>query len=214
MTATLQVAETFESIQGESTYAGCTCFFIRLAGCNLACAYCDTPAARERGGGKEVEIDALADAAAQSRAAIIEITGGEPLLQPGFPELARRLRDLGPRPVLVETNGTRDLSLVPEHVTAVMDIKCPGSGCDAATDWDNVARLRPCDEVKFVIRDEADYVWARATLERCELATRCRAVLFSPAYDELAPSSLAAWVVRDGLPVRVQVQLHKLLGMR
>lgn len=207
------VTETFTSIQGESTWAGSPCFFIRLSGCNLRCHYCDSTHSYPQG--RKRSIDSLARQFAASTAAIAEITGGEPLAQAGFKPLALALRDAGRgRPVLVETNGSKDISVVPDGVIAVMDIKCPDSGEAAAMDFGNLSRLRPYDEVKFVIGSRHDFVWARRQVLKHKLATRCHAVLFSPVQDRLPAARLAEWVVEAGLPVRVQVQLHKVLGMQ
>jgi 7-carboxy-7-deazaguanine synthase len=208
----LKVVETFESIQGESSWAGMPCFFIRLAGCNLRCVYCDTPYAYE--GGEERSVEELVAAARASRAPIVEITGGEPLLQEGLPALAAALRDGTSKRVLVETNGSLDLARVPPGVVAIVDIKCPGSGESERVLWSNVERLRACDEVKFVISDRADYDWAVDVLRRFALATRCRAVHLSPAADVLGPAVLAGWMLADGLPARLQVQLHKVVGLK
>lgn len=210
--STVQVAETFLSVQGESTYAGLSCFFIRLAGCNLRCTYCDTPQAFDPG--DEKSVTALAGEAAASVAAIVEVTGGEPLLQDGFAELASALRDETERPVLVETNGSVDISVVPEAVIAIVDVKCPGSGEEGSFDLENLARLRAQDEVKFVIRDRADYEWATAFVRTHALAGCCRAVHFSPVHECLDPRDMAEWLLADGPAVRLQVPLHKLLKMR
>lgn len=208
---TVLVAEVFESIQGESSYAGLPCWFVRLAGCNLRCAYCDTPAARA--GGEETGIDALVEQARLSRAPLAEITGGEPLLQEGFTALAAALRDRAGKTILVETNGTCDIARIPENVTAVMDVKCPGSGEAGAFDFGNVARLRPQDEVKFVLADREDYAWACRFVQEHALGGRCAAVHFSPVAGRLAPGTLAAWILEDAPPVRLQVQLHKVVGV-
>lgn len=206
------VAETFTSIQGESTWAGYPCFFVRLSGCNLRCHYCDSSHSYPRG--RKRSIAALARQFAASSAAIAEITGGEPLAQPGFRALALAVCDAGKgRPVLVETNGSKDISVVPDGVIAVMDIKCPGSGEAESMDFGNLSRLRPHDEVKFVISDRRDFVWARRLVMKHKLAGLCHAVLFSPVQERLPASRLAGWVVEAGLPVRVQVQLHKVLEM-
>lgn len=211
--ASVKVIETFVSLQGESTYAGLSCFFIRLAGCNLRCRYCDTTNAYE--GGRDIAVEALVKEAALARTAIIEITGGEPLLQAAFPELATALRDgVEGRPVLVETNGSRDLSVVPDGVAAIVDVKSPGSGEGKSFDMANLARLRPSDEVKFVLTDRPDYEWARDFLNLHGLAARCRAVLFSPAWGALTAGDLGRWILEDRLPVRLQLQLHKVLGMK
>ena len=211
--AAVDVCEVFTSIQGESTWAGASCFFVRLAGCNLRCVYCDTPQAFAPG--RPTPIDSLVARFRASGASIAEITGGEPLLQRGFPALAAGLRDAGlGRPVLVETNGSCDLALVPDRVVAVMDVKCPGSGQCGSLDDRNIVRLRPLDEVKFVLTDRADYEWARAFVARHELDGRCGAVLFSPAHDRQSPAELARWILDDRLPVRLQVPLHRLLGVK
>jgi 7-carboxy-7-deazaguanine synthase len=209
---TVSLCETFVSIQGESTYAGLPCFFIRLAGCNLRCTYCDTAYAWT--GGKERSVTALVRECAAHRAPLVEITGGEPLLQPGCAALAMALRGIPGKTVLVETNGSRDISVLPPGVIAIMDVKCPGSGQSVAFDMTNLARLRPTDEVKFVLCDRGDYEWAKAFVAEHRLAERCHAVLFSPAHGRLETALLARWLLQDCLPVRLQVQLHRLLGMR
>jgi len=208
----VSVCETFTSIQGESSYAGLPCFFIRLAGCNLRCRYCDTPQAY--GPGRETDVRVLVEACRRTRAALAEVTGGEPLLQAGFPELARALRDETGKTVLVETNGSLDISVVPAGVVTILDVKCPGSGEQAAMDFANFARLRPADEVKFVLSDRKDYEWARQVVEEAGLAACCRAVHFGVAAGALDPARLAEWLVADGLPVRLHLQRHRLLGMK
>jgi len=210
--ATVNVCETFVSIQGESTYAGLSCYFIRLAGCNLRCRYCDTTYAYAPG--LDVPVPDLVAKCRASKAAIVEITGGEPLLQPGFRELAAALRDQGGKPVLVETNGSMDISAIPAGVVAIMDVKWPGSGVSEAMDSANIGRLRPQDEVKFVLSDRQDYEWAGDFVRRHSLATRCHAVLFSPVFGKLPAKEVGQWILDDGLPVRVQAQLHKMLGMK
>ncbi len=210
--ATVNVCEIFESIQGESTWAGLSCFFIRLSGCNLRCKYCDTPRAYEPG--KDMDTDDIVAQCRDSKAVIAEITGGEPLLQDGFYALASAMADLSEKPVLVETNGSRDISVIPEGVITIMDIKCPGSGQHEAMDFDNIGRVRPQDEVKFVLAGRPDYEWARGIVEKGELASRCHAVLFSPVHGVLDARELGEWIVTDGLPVRLQVQLHKIMGMK
>jgi len=207
MNETLEICETFLSIQGESTFAGVPCFFIRLAGCNLRCRYCDTPYARAPG--RRMTVDALADEFRRAGVRTAEVTGGEPLLQAATPGLVRALLLLGT--VLIETNGTMDISTLPPDAIAIMDIKCPGSGCSEATDWCNVERLRPHDEVKFVVESRGDYEWARDVALRHKLAERCRAVLFSPTHGRLAPDELAGWILADRLNARLNMQLHKLI---
>ena len=209
---TVNVCETFTSIQGESTRAGLPCFFIRLSGCNLRCNYCDTK--YSYGPGKDASVaDLVADCAA-SRALIVEVTGGEPLLQAGFRELALALRDHSDKLVLVETNGSRDISVIPEGVITIMDVKCPGSGESEEMDLANVGRLRAGDEVKFVLCHRNDYDWARSLVDRHDLASVCSAVFFSPVSGVLDGRKLGEWIVEDGLPVRLQLQLHKVLGFK
>lgn len=204
----VRVSELFHSIQGESTWAGMPCVFVRLAGCNLRCRWCDTAYAWE-GGETRTLPDVVAEAAGYS-ANLAEITGGEPLLQEATPGLAQGLLDTG-KTLLCETNGTLPIDLLPAGVVRIMDIKCPGSGCHEKTDWANIGRLNAHDEVKFVIADRADYDWARHVVTEHGLATRCRAVLFAPVAGKLEPSALAAWILADAVPVRLQMQLHKVI---
>jgi len=206
------VTEVFTSIQGESTWAGLPCFFVRLSGCNLRCHYCDSTHSFSRG--RKTSIASLAGQFAKSVAAIAEITGGEPLAQPGFRALALAIREAGKgRPVLVETNGSKNISAVPDGVITVMDLKCPDSGEAAAMDMANLARLRADDEVKFVISSRRDFAWARRLVVKHDLARSCHAVLFSPVQERVPASELADWVMKAGLRVRMQVQLHKMLGV-
>ena len=208
----VNVSEIFESLQGESSYAGLPCFFVRLSGCNLRCRYCDTKYAYKSG--KETEIGEIVKLCRKSRAVIVEITGGEPLLQTGFSSLARALREKSGKKVLVETNGSCDISLIPEKVVAVMDVKCPGSGECLRFDLGNLKKLRKYDEIKFVIGSRADYVWAKSFLIKHRVQKRCNAVLFSPVFGKIKPEQIGEWIVRDGLPVRLQIQLHKLTGVK
>jgi 7-carboxy-7-deazaguanine synthase len=203
----LNVSELFHSIQGESSYAGLPCAFARLAGCNLRCSYCDTSYAWESG--TDMPVAEVADRLCGFGCRQIEITGGEPLLQPGVPGLARTLLDRG-RTVLVETNGTRDISLLPEGVIRVMDVKCPGSGESGRMDWDNVGRLRKSDEVKFVLSDERDYRWALDCIRSRRLEEKA-VILLAPAAGRLDPARLAEWMLRDGADARLQLQLHRIL---
>ncbi|MBI3986953.1 MAG: radical SAM protein [Lentisphaerae bacterium] len=204
---TLDICETFASIQGESTFAGLPCFFIRLAGCNLRCAYCDTPYAFEAG--RPMASAELVRHVRESGVSLVEVTGGEPLLQAGTVPLLRQLHSVGT--VLLETNGTRDISVIPDAVVAIMDIKCPGSGMVEAFDARNIRRLRPHDEVKFVLTDRGDYEWAKNLLLEHRLDSRCHAVLLSPAPGRLEPAALVEWMLADRLPVRLNLQLHKLI---
>lgn len=208
----VKVSETFSSLQGESSYAGLPCFFIRLSGCNLRCSYCDTEYAYEEG--REVPVAELVDAAVESGMPLVEITGGEPLLQDGFSALAGELLEKSGARVLVETNGSCSLSAVPEGVIAVVDVKCPGSGESGSFREENIALLRQYDEVKFVLSDRADYEWAREFVDSRGITEKCASVQFSPVAGGLAPEELAQWLVEDGLNVKMQLQLHKVLNLK
>ena len=202
----LTVNEIFHSIQGESSHAGRPCVFVRLTGCNLRCAWCDTPYAFEEGSRRS--IDEVMQAVDAYDCQLVEITGGEPLLQPDVYGLMERLLAAG-KTVLLETGGHIDIRDVPRAVVKVVDVKCPGSGEAAQNAWVNLERLAAHDEVKFVIRDRADYEFARDVLQRHALDRRCAAVLLSPVHGVLEPVQLAAWSLEDRLPARLQLQLHK-----
>ncbi len=204
MKARVKVNETFLSIQGESTHAGRPCFFIRLAGCNLRCSYCDTSYAWHEG--KDFQVEELIEMARASGVKLVEVTGGEPLLQEAAVVLIRRLCDEGLE-VLVETNGSVDISVVDPRAKVVMDIKTPGSGMSEKMDHENLRRLRPDDEVKFVITSEEDYLWARGVV--IERGLQGPRTLFSPAWGRLHPETLAHWILRDRLDVRLNLQIHK-----
>ena len=202
----LTVNEIFYSIQGESTFAGRPCVFVRLTGCDLRCRWCDTAYAFHEGG--PTTLDEVHAAVESYGCPLVEITGGEPLLQPDVYPLMRRLLEAG-KTVLLETGGHVDISDVPAAVVKVVDVKCPGSGEASRNDWANLDRLARHDEVKFVIRDRTDYEFAREAVERHGIAGRCAGVLFSPVHGVLEPVELAGWLLRDRVPARVQVQLHK-----
>jgi 7-carboxy-7-deazaguanine synthase len=202
----LTVNEVFFSIQGESTYAGQPCVFVRLTACDLRCAWCDTAYAFFEGRKRSID-DVIADVS-RYRCPLVEVTGGEPLLQEDVHALMERLL-AGGCTVLLETGGHRSIARVPGGAIAVVDVKCPGSGEADKVDWENMARLRPHDQVKFVIRDRADYEYARDVLARYDLASRTAAVLFSPVHGVLDPRDLSEWVLAERLPVRVQLQVHK-----
>ena len=202
----LTVNEIFHSIQGESSHAGRPCVFVRLTGCNLRCAWCDTPYAFEDG--RKLSIDEVVRAVDAYDCPLVEITGGEPLLQPDVYGLMERLLAAG-KTVLLETGGHIDIRDVPRAVVKVVDVKCPGSGEAEQNAWVNLERLAAHDEVKFVIRDRADYEFARDVLQRHALDRRCAAVLLSPVHGVLEPVQLAAWSLEDRLPARLQLQLHK-----
>lgn len=202
----LTVSEIYVSIQGESTHAGRPCVFVRLAACNLRCVWCDTPYAFT--GGTKMPVDDVLGAVARTGCRLVEITGGEPLLQRESIDLMARLVDAGYE-VLLETGGHLPIHDVPDPVVAIVDVKCPGSGEAEHMHWDNLQQLSPHDEVKFVIRDRADFDYARDVLARYDLAARARAVLFSPVHGVLAPDVLARWILDEHVPARLQIQAHK-----
>ena len=204
----LTVNEIFHSVQGESSYAGRPCVFVRLTACDLRCSWCDTPYAFHEGRKRSLD-EVLAEVEGYG-CPLVEVTGGEPLLQEGVYALMQSLVDRG-RTVLLETGGHRSTERVPGQVITILDVKCPGSGEAHRHDWSNLDRLRPHDEVKFVIRDRADYDYARDVVARHDLARRAAAVHFSPVHGELSPRTLSEWVLADRLPVRVQLQLHKVI---
>ena len=202
----LTINEIFHSIQGESTHAGRPCVFVRLTACDLRCSWCDTPYAFHEG--SKMTVDDVLSRVREYGCDVVEITGGEPLLQKDVYPLMRRLLDEG-RTVMLETGGHLSVDDVPEGVVRVIDVKCPGSGESAKTHWPNLDRLRPTDEVKFVIKDRADYEFARDVVSRHDLIGRCAAVLFSPVHGVLPPKALAEWILADRLAVRLQLQVHK-----
>lgn len=199
------VSEIFSSIQGESSFSGLPCTFVRLAGCNLRCRYCDTRYALEDG--LEMSLDEILERVSSSGPNLVEITGGEPLIQKGTTHLTEILHQRGHQ-VLVETNGSLDISVLPEGVIRIMDIKCPSSGEDKHVMWENIWRLRNNDEVKFVISDRHDYEWARGIV-RERFGRSKIGVLFSTVFGELPPRNLVQWILEDRLPVRFQLQIHK-----
>ena len=204
----LTVNEIFYSIQGESSFTGRPCVFVRLTACDLRCRWCDTAYAFTEG--QPATVDDVLERVDAYDCPLVEITGGEPLLQPEVYPLLRRLLD-GGKTVLLETGGHIDISAVPREVVKVVDVKCPGSGESERNDWGNLERLAAHDEVKFVVADRADYEFARDVVREHRLDRRCGAVLFSPVHGELDPALLSAWVLEDRVPARVQVQLHKYL---
>ncbi len=204
----LTINEIFHSIQGESTHAGRPCVFVRLTACDLRCSWCDTPYAFTEGA--KMSIDAVVSQVEQYGCDLVEITGGEPLLQRGVYPLMQELVDSG-RTVLLETGGHLSIKDVPPGVIRIVDVKCPGSGESAKVHWANLDLLTPADEVKFVLRDRADYEYARDVLARHRLADRTAAVLFSPVHDVLPAKELAAWILEDRLHVRLQLQAHKFI---
>jgi len=204
----LHINEIFYSIQGESTHAGRPCAFVRLTGCNLRCSYCDTDYAFYDG--RKMTIAEVAEILDGYRCELVEITGGEPLLQEGVYPLIDTLLARG-RTVMIETSGASDVSRLDPRVIKIMDLKCPGSGEADRTLWSNLEHLTPRDEVKFVLCDRADYEWAREVIRSRELASRVNAVLISCAFDSIEPARAAAWMLEDRLPARLQLQLHKFI---
>jgi 7-carboxy-7-deazaguanine synthase len=202
----LTVNEIFHSVQGESSYAGLPCVFVRLTACDLRCTWCDTPYAFSEG--RKRDVDDVIGEVRSFGCHLVEVTGGEPLLQPDVYPLLERLVGEGFQ-VLLETGGHLPIDRVPAGVVRIMDVKCPGSGESGRVHWDNLQHLTASDEVKFVIADRADYAFATEVVQRHRLAGRVSSVLFSPVHGRLAPADLAAWVLADRLPVRVQLQVHK-----
>ena len=209
----LSVTEIFHSIQGESTWAGAPCTFVRLTGCPLRCSWCDTEYAFHDG--NDMSIDEVMTEVASHLCKTVEITGGEPLAQKGAFALADQLLSEG-YVVLVETSGALDVSRLDPRVHKIMDLKCPGSNESDRNRWENLDHLTERDEVKFVVQDRADYQWAHDTIRERELDRRVeqgslRALLISPVWGAIDLESLGTWILEDRLPVRFQVQLHKLI---
>ena len=203
----LRIFEIFHSLQGESSRVGLPTVFVRLTGCPLRCGYCDTEYAFHGGGTQTLE--EILREVAQYQAHYVCVTGGEPLAQKGCHDLLKSLCDAG-YDVSLETSGAMDISPVDPRVSVIMDIKTPGSGEESKNLWANIPYLKAKDEVKFVLADRADYDWAKQILDKYAL-TEKSPVLFSPVYKTLPPADLARWVLEDHLPVRMQLQLHKIL---
>ncbi len=202
----LVVHEIYASIQGESTHAGRPCAFVRLSACDLRCSWCDTPYAFT--GGTKMSIEEVVSAVEQLRCPLVELTGGEPLLQKDAVPLMAQLLARG-HEVLIETGGHLPIDALPADVVAIVDVKCPGSGESAKMHWPNLDALRAHDEVKFVIKDRADYEYARGIVRERDLASRVEAVQFAPVFGVLPAAELARWILDDHLPVRLQLQQHK-----
>ena len=203
----LLVNEIFYSIQGESTFAGLPCVLVRTTGCQMRCRWCDTTYSFYQG--KWMTLEEVLDEVRRFECPLVEVTGGEPLLQPAVLPLMERLCDAGYE-VLLETGGGLDIAPVDPRVRRIVDVKCPLSGEAENNHWPNLDRLRETDQLKFVLAGRADYEWARDLVRERRLVERCT-VLFSPVHGEQELLPLAAWVLEDKLPVRVQVQLHKLI---
>ena len=209
----LRVTEIFHSIQGESTWAGLPCAFVRLTGCPLRCVWCDTQYSFH--GGEKLSLEVILRRVEEMGSKLVEITGGEPLVHPNAFVLARELLDRG-FTVLVETSGALDMSPLDPRAHKIMDLKCPGSGEVGKNLWSNLEHLSERDEVKFVVKDRADYEWTRDVIRGRGLDDRVRvgtlgALLISPVWGEIDLQALASWILEDGLPVRFQMQLHKLI---
>lgn len=204
----LAVSEIFYSIQGESTFAGLPCVFVRLAGCNLRCRWCDTRHAWD--GGREMTAKQIMDSVDAFGCPLVEVTGGEPLFQSQTPDLVRALCDAG-LAVLVETNGSLDISVLDPRAVKIVDVKCPSSGQQEKNDIKNLYRLADHDEIKFVIQDREDYAFARLTLEGWGTEAMRHAVHFSPVHGLMAPETLAQWMLDDCLRARLSLQVHKIL---
>jgi len=203
----LKINEIFYSIQGESTQAGRPCIFIRLTHCNLRCSYCDTQYAFFEG--KEMTLSQILQDIRKYPCQLVEITGGEPLIQKNVLVLMRLLCDKEYE-VMIETAGHLDISIIDSRVKRIMDIKCPSSGESAKNHWSNIDHLQPGDEVKFVAGTETDLEWAKKIIEKYDLCNRCT-VMFSPVFGKMNNRYLAEWVLQSGLPIRIQVQLHKII---
>ncbi len=201
----LNICEQFKSIQGESTYAGLRCSFIRLSGCNLRCSYCDT--AYAAGQGTPLSLEAVCSVAEAHGCSLVEVTGGEPLLQEETPALCRRLLDKG-YTVLVETNGSLDIARLPAGCVRIVDVKCPESGAAESFRMDNLASLTSSDQLKFVISGKVDFDWALDFLRSQSLPGRCE-IIFSPAQGVISTRDLAQWMLCADAPVRLGIQLHR-----
>ena len=202
------ITEIFKSIQGESSFAGLPCVFVRLTGCNLRCHWCDTAYAFN--GGQRMAVEEVMARVRELGGGLVEITGGEPLLQPDVIPLAEGLVGEGFR-VLVETSGERYIGNLPAAVVKIVDVKCPGSGEGGTFHPENLAALAKSDQVKFVICDAADYQFARQFMQENTLAGRVGEIIFSPVFGQLHPRQLAQWILRDRLPVRLGLQIHKFI---
>lgn len=204
----LKVNEIFLSIQGESTFAGYPCLFVRLSGCNLSCSYCDTLYAREHY--TLMNVDKIISICQGYDVRLVEITGGEPLIQPETPHLAKAFLEMG-YTVLLETNGSQDIGVLDFGVRRIVDIKCPTSGESHKNLWKNLDLLKEGDEIKFVLQEREDYEYALEVIKSFDLMKKGVPIHFSPVLSALRPSTLAQWILRDQLQVRLHLQLHKII---
>lgn len=201
----LKITEIFSSIQGESSHAGKRCAFIRLTGCNLRCNYCDTAYAFH--GGEEMDIDDIVKTVVDFGVPLVEITGGEPLMQKNCIDLAKALLDAG-LSVMIETNGFYDVGVLPQEIIKIVDVKCPSSGEGESFNFDNLQKVDQKDELKFVIGCRDDYLWAKEFVEMNSPVTE---LIFSPSWECVSPRELTEWIVEDRLDVRVGIQIHKII---
>lgn len=208
MTERLRITEIYKSIQGESTWAGLPCTFVRTTGCNLRCSWCDSVYSFY--GGTWMALDEILSRVEALDCKLVELTGGEPLLQPMVPILAGRLQALGCT-VLVETSGERPIETLPDGVIRIMDLKCPDSGECGRNRMENIAHLKKYDEVKFVLASRRDYEFARAQIAEHDLGQRVNAVLLSVVFGKLEPVQVVEWMLEDKLPARFQLQMHKFI---
>ena len=204
----LTVNEIYQSVQGESTWAGLPCVFVRLTFCDLRCTYCDTEYAFYEG--NKMTLEEIVDKVRDFGCPLVEVTGGEPLLQPNCVPLLARLSDAG-FTVLLETSGSHDIAPVDARVHRIMDLKTPSSGECGRNLYANIAHLTERDEVKFVVGSREDYEWTREKMREHDLAAKVRAVLLSPVFGKISPSDIVAWMLEDKLPARFQLQMHKFI---
>jgi len=202
----INLIEIYPSIQGETSFTGLPTTFIRLAACNLRCTWCDTPYSFGRG--EPWEIDAIIRRVEEFGCSHVCITGGEPLLQKGVHLLMERLCDQNFQ-LSLETGGSLPIDKVDPRVTVILDIKCPGSGMSGRNLWSNIDHLKKKDEIKFVIKDETDYLWTKKTVREYNLSMKVDTILLSPVFDELDPKHLVGWMIEDQLPARLNLQVHK-----
>jgi 7-carboxy-7-deazaguanine synthase len=205
----MKVCEIFASIQGESTYAGLPCVFVRMTGCDLRCVYCDTEYAYEEG--MKMSEDEIIEKVKSYGIKLVEITGGEPLLQRDVLSLMERFLDNG-FTVLLETNGSENIQDVDKRAIVIMDIKTPKSGMFERMNLMNLKYVKPNDEIKFVVIDREDYEWVRNFIKDYGLVNKCK-ILMSPAYGMLLPEDLSKWIIEDRMPVRLNLQLHKYISV-
>ena len=205
-TSTLRITEIFHSLQGESKTVGIPTVFVRLTGCPLRCQYCDTAYAFD--GGEVMQLDAIKAVLEEYSCEYVTVTGGEPLAQPNCLSLLEQLCDAGYN-VSLETSGAMPIEQVDKRVSIVMDLKTPASQEVEKNRYENIAFLKPSDQVKFVICDEKDYLWSKAKLDQYDLRAKVNEILFSPSFEEVEPAQLAEWILRDKLKIRMQMQLHK-----